>query len=116
MILFILIGFSSWTMLPIRANANTVINENSPDNARELLAYYNREQYGETHLFLWPSIYRNVCGLDEENPYLDDKPKYEKDEESGKYVIVNDYKNAKQNLDDDHKAILPRMWSTQHAN
>ncbi|UJH90827.1 DUF2723 domain-containing protein [Antarcticibacterium sp. 1MA-6-2] len=114
-ILFILIGFSSWTMLPIRANANTVINENSPDNARELLAYYNREQYGETHLFFGPQWTEMYAGLDPDNPYMDDKPNYEKAEETGKYVIVNDYKNARQNLDDRHKAVLPRMWSTQHA-
>ncbi|MFN4762398.1 DUF2723 domain-containing protein [Gillisia sp. Q332] len=114
-VLFILIGFSSWTMLPIRANANTVINENSPDNARELLAYYNREQYGESHLFYGPQFTEMYSGLDPENPYKDDKPNYEKDEESGKYIIVNDYKNARQNLDDKHKAVLPRMWSTQHA-
>jgi len=43
-ILFVMIGFSSWLMLPIRANANTTINENNPSSARELLAYYNREQ------------------------------------------------------------------------
>ncbi|TVZ25792.1 putative membrane protein YfcA [Gillisia sp. Hel_I_86] len=114
-VLFILIGFSSWTMLPIRANANTVINENSPDNARELLAYYNREQYGETHLFYGPQFTEMYSGLDPENPYLDDAPNYEKDRELGKYVIVNDYKNARQNLDDSHKTVLPRMWSTQHA-
>ena len=114
-ILFILIGFSSWTMLPIRANANTVINENSPDNARELLAYYNREQYGETHLFFGPQFSEMYSGLDADNPYLDDAPNYEKDRELGKYVIVNDYKNARQNLDDSHKTVLPRMWSTQHA-
>ncbi|MDT0648509.1 glycosyltransferase family 117 protein [Autumnicola edwardsiae] len=114
-ILFILIGFSSWMMLPIRSNAPTVINENSPNNARKLLAYYNREQYGETHLFYGPQWSEMYSGLDEDNPYLDAKPLYEKDEEQGKYVIVNDYKNARQNLDDDHKAILPRMWSTQHA-
>lgn len=114
-ILFIFIGFSSWMMLPIRANANTVINENNPNNARELLAYYNREQYPETHLFYGPQFTEIYGGLDEDNPYIDDKPKYEKDEAAGKYVIVNDYKNAKQNTDDDHKAILPRMWSTEHA-
>lgn len=114
-IMFILIGFSSWTMLPIRANANTVINENNPDNARELLAYYNREQYGETHLFYGPQFTEMYAGLDPDNPYMDDKPNYEKDEEAGKYIIVNDYKNARQNLDDRHKAPLPRMWSTQHA-
>ncbi|PTX44513.1 uncharacterized protein DUF2723 [Christiangramia gaetbulicola] len=114
-ILFVLIGFSSWVMLPIRSNAPTVINENSPDNARELLAYYNREQYGETHLFYGPQWSEMYSGLDADNPYEDAKPKYEKDEELGKYVIVNEYKNAKQNLDDDHKAVLPRMWSTEHA-
>ena len=38
-ILFILIGFSTWMMLPIRANANTVINENKPSDAAEVLAY-----------------------------------------------------------------------------
>ena len=115
-ILFILIGFSSWTMLPIRANANTVINENNPNNARALLAYYNRDQYGETHLFYGPQFTEMYSGLDPENPYLDDQPIYERDEASGKYIIVNDYKNARQNLDDKHKALLPRMWSTQHAS
>jgi len=114
-ILFVLVGFSSWVMLPIRSNAPTVINENSPDNARELLAYYNREQYGETHLFYGPQWSEMYSGLDAQNPYEDAKPKYEKDEELGKYIIVNDYKNAKQNLDDQHKAFLPRMWSTEHA-
>lgn len=114
-ILFIFIGFSSWIMLPIRANAGTVINENSPSNARELLAYYNREQYPETHLFYGPQFTEIYSGLDEDNPYIDDKPKYEKNEALGEYVIVNDYINAKQNTDDDHKAFLPRMWSTEHA-
>ncbi|QED38814.1 DUF2723 domain-containing protein [Antarcticibacterium arcticum] len=114
-LLFIFIGFSSWTMLPIRANADTVINENSPDNARELLAYYNREQYGESHLFYGPQFTEMYAGLDPENPYKDDRPNYERDEETGKYVIVNDYKNARQNLDDRHKDFLPRMWSSQHA-
>jgi len=114
-ILFILIGFSSWTMLPIRSNSNTIINENSPNNARELLAYYNREQYGETHLFYGPQFTEMYSGLDAENPYLDDKPNYERDEKTGKYIIVNDYKNARQNLDDKHKTFLPRMWSSDHA-
>ncbi|WP_062056598.1 DUF2723 domain-containing protein [Aquimarina longa] len=113
-VLFILIGFSSWVMLPIRANAGTVINENNPNNARELLAYYNLEQYPETHLFYGPQFTEIYAGLDEREPYEDGKPKYEKDLKSGKYIIVNDWKNAKQNLDNTHKAFLPRMWSTEH--
>ena len=43
-------------MLPIRANANVIINENNPSSARELLAYYNLEQYPETHLFYGPQF------------------------------------------------------------
>ena len=55
-ITFIVIGFSSWLMLPIRANANVTVNENNPSSARELLAYYNLEQYPKTHLFYGPQI------------------------------------------------------------
>ncbi len=114
-VLFIFIGFSSWLMLPIRANAGVVINENNPNNARELLAYYNREQYPETHLFHGPLFTELYAGLDRDNPYKDDKPKYEKDKEKGEYVIVNDWKNASQNTDDAQKGFLPRMWSMENA-
>ena len=124
---FIMIGFSSWLMLPIRANADVVINENDPSDARELLAYYNLEQYPETHLFYGPQFTDQYSGLDEKNPYVDDKPNYEKDsiltgkDKNGKdvfkdkYVIINDWKNAKQNYNSKHASILPRMWSTEHA-
>jgi Protein O-mannosyl-transferase TMEM260-like len=114
-VLFIFIGFSSWMMLPIRANANVVINENNPSSARELLAYYNLEQYPKTHLFYGPQFTEQYAGYDENNPYVDDKPKYEKDYEKGKYVIVNDYKNASPNYNSKHASILPRMWSAEHA-
>ena len=115
-ILFVFIGFSSWIMLPIRANAGTVINENDPSSAQQLLAYYNRDQYPETHLFYGPQFTEIFAGLDPDNPYLDDDPIYEKDEEKGEYVIINDFKNAKQNSDTAQKTFLPRMWSTQHAS
>jgi len=112
--LFILIGFSTWLMLPIRANANTPINENKPSDAAEVLAYYNREQYGEQKLFYGPQFSDTYAGLDPETPYLDGKPNYERDYKTGKYVITNNYKNAIQNSHNDHKAILPRMWSNEH--
>ncbi|KOP35808.1 DUF2723 domain-containing protein [Flavobacterium sp. WLB] len=111
--LFILIGFSTWMMLPVRANANTVINENKPSDAAEVLAYYNREQYGVNPLFYGPQYTEVFAGLDANTPYLDKKPNYERDNKTGKYIITNNYKNAEQNSDDNQKAILPRMWSTE---
>jgi len=112
---FIIIGFTTWLMLPIRANANIPVNENNPSSARELLAYYNLEQYPETHLFYGPQFTDQYAGLDENQPYVDDKPKYEKDEKTGRYVVVNDYENAIQNYNSDHGSLLPRMWSGEHA-
>ena len=107
-LLFIMIGFSSWIMLPIRANANTTINENNPSSARELLAYYNREQYGDANVF-YDTYYSNSYDreISASTPRKDDKPKYEK--KNGKYIIVNKYKNVLQNYSDKHKGFIPRM-------
>jgi len=114
-VLFIFVGFSSWLMLPIRANADVVINENDPSSARELLAYYNLEQYPKTYLFYGPQFTNQYSGYDDNEPFKDDKPKYEKDYEKGEYIIVNDYEGAIPNFNSDHAAPLPRMWSEEHA-
>ena len=112
-VLFIMIGFSSWLMLPIRANANTTINENNPSSARELLAYYDREQYGDANVF-YDTYYSLIYNrdTDNENPTRDDKPKYEKNEKINKYIIVNNYKDALPNWNSKHKGFIPRMVST----
>jgi len=114
-ILFIVIGFSSWLMLPIRANANTTINENNPSSARELLAYYNREQYGDANVFY--DKYYSFSFRKEQNrakPYRDDIKKYEKDHTTGKYIIVNKdtYKNYFPEYSNKHKGFIPRMVAT----
>ena len=114
-VLFVLIGFSSWIMIPIRANANTVINENSPSDARLLLAYYNMEQYPETKLFYGPMFSDIYAGQDPEKPFIDDKPKYERDYKTGRYKIVNFWKNARFNSNSAHNGLLPRLWSSEHA-
>jgi hypothetical protein len=114
-IMFVLVGFSSWVMLPIRANAGTPINENNPDDARALLAYYNREQYPSPALFYGKAFTDMYAGLDPDEPYVDEKPKYEKDYESGTYVIVNQYEGALQNTHEDHNGLLPRMTDASRA-
>ncbi len=111
--MFLILGFSSWLMLPIRANSQTVVNENNPEDARSLLAYYNREQYPGVDSPFYGAYYSNAfAGAGDDK---DDRPKYEKDEKLGKYVIVNHYENALQGPDKKHLGILPRLWSEQHA-
>ncbi len=51
--LFIILGFTSYAVIIIRANLNPPINENAPSNFSSLVTYLNREQYGE-----WPSFQR----------------------------------------------------------
>ena len=111
--MFLFLGFSSWLMLPIRANANTVVNENNPEDARSLLAYYNREQYPGVESPFYGAYYSDTYAPPGDD--MDDKPKYEKDESLGKYVIVNNYKNALQGPNKKHVGWLPRLWSDQHA-
>ena len=81
-LMFLLLGFSSWLMLPIRANANVVINENNPSDARSLLAYYNREQYPGVDSPIYGTYYSDTFASPGED--RDDKPKYEKDDSAWK--------------------------------
>ena len=47
----LVIGYSTFFMLIIRANTNTPLNENAPKDAVAMRAYLGREQYGDTPLF-----------------------------------------------------------------
>ncbi|MET1257995.1 DUF2723 domain-containing protein [Flagellimonas sp. DF-77] len=112
-LMFLFLGFSSWLMLPIRANSQTVVNENNPEDARSLLAYYNREQYPGVESPFYGSYYSDTFAPPGDD--IDEKPKYEKDRKLGKYVIVNNYENALQGPNKKHVGIMPRLWSDQHA-
>jgi len=54
---FVLIGFTTFTMVIIRANQNPPMNENEPDTLTELISYLNREQYGD-----FPTFKRRFTG------------------------------------------------------
>jgi|LGOV01.1.fsa_nt_gb hypothetical protein len=112
-VMFMLIGFSNYMMISIRANTNTPINENNPSTAVTLLDYYNRVQYGE-----WPVIYGAMytayeggLKLDEREPYLDGTPVYEEDSITGKYLMVDDKKATIPNVDKKHIGLWSRMYS-----
>ena len=50
----ILVGFSSYAMVIIRANANPPMNSNNPWNPHTLLSLLNRDQYGQRPLLRGP--------------------------------------------------------------
>jgi len=104
---FILIGYSSFLMLVIRANADTPINENAPQDAVSLLSYLNREQYGDFPIAY--GQYYNAPIVD----YGDGNPVYQKDVASGKYIIIDSRKGTVPIWDPKFTTIFPRMWSNQ---
>ena len=53
--LLILIGYSTYTTIFIRAGQHPAINENNPDNIDRALAYMNRDQYGDWEILNWAS-------------------------------------------------------------
>lgn len=107
-LLVLIIGYSSFVLIMIRSNANTPIDENNPENLVNLLAYLNREQYGD-----FPLLYGQYFNspLDREEPYKDGDPVYYPDERTGKYELADDRKGSVPNYEEDFKAFFPRMWS-----
>ncbi|MBL7941293.1 MAG: DUF2723 domain-containing protein, partial [Flavobacteriales bacterium] len=73
-IAFALVGYSTFSMIPIRSAADPPINENKPNNLFAILAYLNREQYGDRPLIYGP--YWNTPTTDE--PFEDGPPSYVK--------------------------------------
>ncbi len=61
----LVLGFSTYALILIRANANTPINMNNPSDAYSLLSYLNREQYGDRPLLYGPHFDAEPIGTDE---------------------------------------------------
>lgn len=103
---FIIIGYSSYSMIIIRAKANTVLNNSSPDNVYSFLGYLNREQYGERPLLYGQNFTAKVIDEKEgEMMYRKGDTRYE---EIGKKRIRIFEKNQ--------QTILPRIFSADQAS
>lgn len=114
---FMLIGFSCWLVIPIRANANPHMNLNDPDTALGMLDYFNREQYGD-----WPTIYGQVYTANFAADGMKTNPdgsyvfkvkgaNYVKDTKLGKYVKVSDRKDYEYN--EKHVKFFPKMYDAR---
>ncbi|MFN6946261.1 MAG: DUF2723 domain-containing protein [Cytophagaceae bacterium] len=103
--IFIIIGYSSYGIIPIRSNYNPPIDENNPENILSFVSYLKREQYGDRPLFTGPYYTAGYPDIKKGAPL------YRKDSEKGKYVIYDHRREYIYNKD--HMTIFPRMYSTQ---
>lgn len=114
--LLMIIGYTSYTHILLRSNANPPMNENEPKTLERLVSYLGREQYGDAPS--WPRRYqtdgyyvRNYNQQDENGEYVygpwnapGKKEVYKKD---GTGYLVNEF------TDINTTAELKYLWKYQ---
>ena len=98
----IMLGFSSYASVTIRAAVNPPMNSNNPDNPTALLSMLNRDQYGNRPLLYGPSYAAPVESYTEKEFYHYNaaKKQYEKRTTVDDYVYPDKFKH-----------LFPRMWN-----
>ncbi|MDF1547255.1 MAG: DUF2723 domain-containing protein [Bacteroidales bacterium] len=86
---FWLIGYSSFTLLVIRSNANPFIDMNNVENIFGLVDYLNREQYPKRPLIYGNNYNSPVVDVKKRYTYKLYDGKYYKDELNPEYVYNN---------------------------
>ena len=103
-IAFSYIGYLSYLVVPIRAEANPPINMNKPTDPYMLKSYVDRDQYGDRPLLYGPAY--TVSSYDITD-YITTGERWIKDKKAGKYVDDGPKKDYK--FRDDVKMPFPRM-------
>jgi Protein of unknown function (DUF2723) len=98
----LVISFSTYGMVIIRANANPPINMNNPADPIKLLPYLNREQYGERPLVYGPQFNKKYSSTTSEDRYGRVGNHYEKVDEKRDPVY-----------NDEDKVFFPRMGHSE---
>lgn len=99
------IGYSSYALIIIRADADTPINLNNPSNVFALESFLNREQYGDKPLIYGPSYNSKSTGIEYKESYRPSGDKYESFKKLGSYTY-----------NDKDKTLFPRMFSSQQQH
>ncbi|WP_187696200.1 DUF2723 domain-containing protein, partial [Xanthovirga aplysinae] len=97
---FLLIGYSSYTLVAIRSNYNPPIDENNPENIMNMLSYLKREQYGSRPLIYGQNYTAEVVDRVKTPIYVKGKESYEASGNKINYVY-----------DPADLTILPRVWA-----
>ena len=103
---FILIGYSCYILILVRANFNPPINENDPSNLLNYTYYLKREQYGSRSLSYGPIYTAQATGVTQGKAlYAKGDKKYEI------YKYENEYSWAPGS-----QMLFPRVWSSDPSH
>ncbi|MEA4918474.1 protein O-mannosyl-transferase family [Proteiniphilum sp.] len=116
-LLVILIGFSSFAMIPIRSNANPPLDLNSPRDIFSLGSVLSREQYGNRPLFYGSTYASDVERSADGSAVYTEKKQYNRiiktsPDQKDRYVVstaVDAYKYT-------HSMLFTRMHSDPATN
>ena len=97
----VLVGYSSYASVTIRAAANPPMNSNNPDNPFALLSLLNRDQYGDRPLLYGPYYSAPIDGFRQKQSYYLD--------EDGRYKSVSTISGYTYSPEFIH--LFPRMWN-----
>lgn len=116
-LLVILIGYSSYALIPIRSSANTPMDQNSPEDVFSLRDYLGREQYGDTPLF-YGTTYASETKRDaQRNPAVSDtKERYDKivknsPNDPDKYFVAG----TSSSYETTNNMLFPRMHASKDS-
>ncbi len=100
---FVLIGFSSYSVLVVRANYQATFKLNNPKDAPGFMYYLNMEQYGAARPLVYgPQFTAEVVAQERGDPmYVKGQETYD----------VYSYR-LKNTFDPQHQTLLPRLWSS----
>jgi hypothetical protein len=100
---FVLVGYSSYTMVLARSGYNPPINENNPSGVLRFVSYLKREQYESRPLMYGPSFVSRPVAQKEGAPVYIKK--------DNKYVVV-DHRPVYE-YEQGSNMLFPRMYSSQ---
>ncbi|MCL2413978.1 MAG: DUF2723 domain-containing protein [Bacteroidales bacterium] len=100
---FLLVGYSTYFIVIIRATAETPLNFGAPKNTFALLDYLNREQYGSRPLIYGSQFTGRATDFTERSP------RYMRCDETRRYLRIQ--RHPEPVWDPNHTGLFPRMHS-----